>query len=384
MLTSYEANFARSWGRKAKSLVMEHGREWFGVGVSDDIHSAIDWETTEGGGMVTAGVGGPLTGRGAELLIVDDPIKNAEQAVSEKERANQWDWWQSTASTRIEPGGCCIVITTRWHKDDLAGRLLAESTSGEGPPVRELRLSAICDDEDDAIGREIGEPLWPARWPLEALEAKRLGMEAYWWSSLYQQRPTRHGRTKWPDAYFADIMAREWPDKFELGVVAVDPSSGKDGGDYPAVVFVGRRAGKLFVEALMQRMPEEAVAAAVCEMVTRYRPYATCVEKNFGSFAGLLKIVARGKGVAIPRLMTIHNHEDKKLIRIPRLGPMLQRGDFQIRNTPGGRLLLQQLQEFPVAEHDDGPDAMEMACRLMQSAARGELEEPPQEEYLYA
>jgi len=132
MLTSYEANFARSWGRKARNVLDEFGKDWFNVTVSTEQKSAVDWETNHGGGMVTAGVGGALTGRGANLLIIDDPIKNAEEAISETIRDKQWDWWQSTASTRLEPGGIVVVMATRWHKDDLIGKLLPAAESGEG------------------------------------------------------------------------------------------------------------------------------------------------------------------------------------------------------------------------------------------------------------
>src|SRR5262249_56690751 len=131
------------------ALWIERGRRGLGMEVSGDERPASEWGLFgRAGGMLTAGVGGPLTGRGAHLLIVDDPIKNAEQARSQTIRDNHWEWWQSTASTRIEPGGCAIIIATRWHPDDLSGRLLQAATIGEGAPVRRLRLPAIAEDAD--------------------------------------------------------------------------------------------------------------------------------------------------------------------------------------------------------------------------------------------
>src|SRR5262249_39293348 len=125
MLAAYGASFARSWGRKARELLEEHGTQLFGVRVRDDLRSSSEWGLWGSeGGMVSSGVGGPMTGRGADLLIVDDPVKSSDQSRSETIREAQWDWWQSTASTRIEPGGCTIVIATRWHEDDLSGRLI--------------------------------------------------------------------------------------------------------------------------------------------------------------------------------------------------------------------------------------------------------------------
>jgi hypothetical protein len=166
MLVGYGAGFARSWGRKSRALLLEHGRDSFGVEVSREERAASDWGLSgHEGGLLTAGIGGPLTGRGANLLIVDDPIKNAEQAHSDTIRNNHWDWWQSTASTRIEPGGCAIIIATRWHHDDLSGRLFQAAESGDGAPVRRLRLPAIA-EENDPLGRSPGEALWPERWPI--------------------------------------------------------------------------------------------------------------------------------------------------------------------------------------------------------------------------
>src|SRR5258708_863622 len=201
MLVGYGAGFARSWGRKARSLLIEHGRDCFGVEVSTEERAASEWGLAGyEGGMVTAGVGGPLTGRGANLLIVDDPIKNAEEAVSQTIRDNHWDWWQSTASTRIEPGGCVIIIATRWHYDDLSGRLIHAAQTGEGSPVRRLRLPAIAED-GDPLGRAAGEALWPERWPRDRLEKIRLEKDAAWWHAMYQQRPRRSARSTSPRNY---------------------------------------------------------------------------------------------------------------------------------------------------------------------------------------
>src|SRR5262245_22121675 len=220
LLAGYGAAFARSWGRKARGLLQEHGRAAFGVEVSREERAASEWGLcSHEGGMLTAGVGGPLTGRGANLLIVDDPIKNAEQAVSQTIRDNHWDWWQSTASTRIEPGGCAIVIATRWHHDDLSGRLLRAAEAGEGMPVRRLRLPAIA-EEDDPLGRAPGEALWPERWPIERLERTREEKEAVWWEAMYQQRPGLGADNVWPDSYFGPhLWAASLPQAFDLSAL---------------------------------------------------------------------------------------------------------------------------------------------------------------------
>lgn len=375
ILTSYEANFARSWGRKARGLIEEHGWEWFGVTVSREQQSAVDWEIAgHAGGMVTAGVGGPLTGRGADLLIVDDPIKNAEQAVSELVRSNQWDWWQSTASTRVEPGGVIIVIQTRWHQDDLTGRLLTDAQE-EGQAVRRLRLPAIAED-DDPLGRSPGEALWPERWPIEALERRRKATDVYWWNSLYQQRPSQHGRTEWPASYFGPhIWTDDFRLPFDMSAIAIDPSKGRDQkrGDYAAVVFVGLRGGLLYVNAWIDRQPADVIVANAIEMQTELQADRVALEANAWQDLLAPEIDRQCAELRVPPmpLQLVENRVQKEL-RISRIGPYLARKQLRFADTTYNRLLVRQLEDFPLGEHDDGPDALEMAIRLLGQIAAGD------------
>lgn len=189
ILASYEADFAGTWGLKARRILEDHGHELYGVGVSKASKAAKRWDLDgHKGGMVTAGVGGPITGKGAHLLIIDDPIKNAEQAMSEVIREKHWDWWLSTARTRLEPGAVVVILLTRWHEGDLAGRMLKDSEEG-GDPVREIRLPALAEQED-LLGRAPGEAIWPERYTTRYLEHTRKVLGAYWFSAMYQGSPT--------------------------------------------------------------------------------------------------------------------------------------------------------------------------------------------------
>lgn len=183
-LVSYEADFASQWGRKARE-VMEQWGHIFGLQVRDDSSAASRWEIAKhGGGMVTTGIGGPLTGRGAHMLIIDDPVKNAEEAQSKKIRKRNWDWWQSTGHTRLEPGGVAILVMTRWDAADLAGRIMDH----ERDRWDILELPAFA-NEKDALGRLPAEALWPERFPADVLEATRSSIGSYWFSAEYQQSP---------------------------------------------------------------------------------------------------------------------------------------------------------------------------------------------------
>jgi predicted phage terminase large subunit-like protein len=187
MLGSYEANFAASWGRKARRILEEWG--WlFGVSVSKDSSAAERWDIAgREGGMQTAGIGGAFTGKGADLMIVDDPVKGYEQAHSETWRNKTWDWFLADAYTRLSPTGVVIVIQTRWHEDDLTGRLIEDAKNG-GEQYKIVNLPAIA-EENDGLGRLPGEALWPARYPLEKLATIRRTLGSYRWNSLYQQHP---------------------------------------------------------------------------------------------------------------------------------------------------------------------------------------------------
>lgn len=380
MLVGYGATFARSWGRKARSLLDEHGRDWFGVEVNPRERAASEWSLCgREGGMVTAGVGGPLTGRGAHLLIVDDPLKNAEQAVSQTIRDNHWDWWQSTASTRIEPGGCAIIIATRWHYDDLSGRLIQAAETGDGMPVRRLRLPAIA-EEDDPLGRHEGEALWPARWPLARLTKLRRQKDPVWWQAMYQQNPGRTSQTSWPREYFSDrLWAGSFPASFERAALAVDPSKGRRAGDFSAIVFAGLSGGLFWIDASIERRPPEQTVGDAITMAQRYTPHVVAVEANAFQFLLAPEFDRQCRERRLPPLpVQLVDQTAPKMMRIARLGPHLLCEHLRLRDTPGCRLLARQLRDFPQSDHDDGPDALELAIRMLTLMGGGGRDDPGQ------
>ncbi len=186
ILVSYEADFAAQWGWKARAVMEEFGGELYKLALDSSSSARDRWDIAgHYGGMNTAGAGGPITGKGADLLIIDDPVKNDEEANSKVYREKLWNWYQSTAQTRVEPGGHTILIMTRWHEDDLAGRLLADQPGA----WTVLSLPALA-ESNDALGRECGDALWPERWPVELLEERRRSAGSHYWEAMYQQRPS--------------------------------------------------------------------------------------------------------------------------------------------------------------------------------------------------
>jgi predicted phage terminase large subunit-like protein len=202
IFVSYEHDFAMSHGRLCRELFREYGPLCFNQYLSTYIQAADYWGV-EGhrGFMKSAGVGGPLTGVRADLIILDDPIKNAEQADSEVYRQKTYDWFITTLRTRLEPGGAIVMVMTRWHEDDLAGRLLDDQKNKDADKWRVISLPAIS-EEADILGRKIGEPLWPSRFPLEHLEQSKRSNPGRYWSALYQQRPRPDEGGFYKQSYF--------------------------------------------------------------------------------------------------------------------------------------------------------------------------------------
>lgn len=187
ILASYEAEKAEEWGAKAKDTFTEYGQELFGLTLKQDTKRKSYWRIDGyNGSMSTAGIGGPITGKSGDLIVIDDPVKNAEEANSKAVQERNWDWWRTVAFTRRQPGAIVVIPMTRWSKNDLVGKIL-DSPLGKSCHV--LNLEGICESPDDPLGRKIGEPLWPERFPLKMMEEFRDTLGPYWWDALYMGRP---------------------------------------------------------------------------------------------------------------------------------------------------------------------------------------------------
>lgn len=370
--TSYSLSLARLAARFARDQNHKDAPIWGRGGVNRLVSGATDWQTVDGGGMLAAGVGGGITGRAANLFLIDDCLKNSEQALSETIRDSQWEWWQTTAFTRLEPGGKMILLGTRWHSDDLLGRVLSFAAKETNLRVREVRFQAIAEPEDnlvDILGRENGEALWPERWSTEALLRIKSALADYWWQALYQQKLTQYGTNEWPESYFWGVMVEpeNWPENLVLSATALDPSKGKDSkkGDFQAIVNTGYRDGHLWVECEIDRQPISEMIDDLVRFNMRIRPTVTGIESvAFQELLAPVYIQAQMDYAYYDQPELIPNTTPKR-IRIARLGYWLRRHRIKIKNNAAGQLLLKQLKGFPNSEHDDGPDALEMSIRLL-------------------
>ena len=165
VLTTYGGELSADFGREVRDTIINNPKILTSR-IRRDSSKVSNWMTEQGGSMRSIGIGGPITGRGADILLIDDYIKEIKEAYSVTYRDYIWNWFVTTAFTRIEPGGTCIIIATRWHHDDLIGRILrAKDQLGDWEYIR---LPAEA-EENDALGRAVGEPLFPERYPLSAL-----------------------------------------------------------------------------------------------------------------------------------------------------------------------------------------------------------------------
>lgn len=184
---SYASSLAEKFGRRNRAKIEEFGKEIFNIRIDERQGSVTDWALhNHSGGMLSVGVGGSITGEGADLLIIDDPIKNRQEAESITYRNRLWDEWEDTLSTRLQKGAKVILILTRWHEDDLAGRLLEK----EQEKWTVLSIPAIAESRDDPLNREIGRGLWVEHYGQNYYEDKKKFSSARSWLSLWQQKPS--------------------------------------------------------------------------------------------------------------------------------------------------------------------------------------------------
>lgn len=270
--STYADRLSRSKSRKARRICDGVGINTWG--------SVNEWRTHEGGGLIAGGVGGPLTGHGVDIAIVDDPVKNRAEAESPVKRATQLDWMNDVLKTRIEPGGSIFVFMTRWHPDDLIGSLLEEGFEW-------LSLPALGRDVD---GRRVadtdGESLWPERWPTDELRKRMVEVGDYTSESLFQQQPRPRGSTVFNGVITHTVL----PGRFRTAGGTDSAYSSKKTADRSAVVVMHAHEGRFYIsKAKAMRVPAPAFKAYcraihVRNLAMTWRWYAAGVELGAGAF----------------------------------------------------------------------------------------------------
>jgi hypothetical protein len=241
---SHTAELAERFGRRVRNLITTSSQT-LNYNLSADNKAAGRWETDAGGEYFAAGVGGSITGRRADVAIIDDPVSSRIDAESEIVRKRTWDWYRNDLYTRLKPGAAIVLIMTRWHEDDLGGRLLAEMETG-GDQWRVLKLPALANSSDDPLGRQINDPLWPEWEDADAIARKRVTLGERDFGALFQQDPRPAG-TSFFDVASCLVNGEpvEYPNRPDYVFAVIDTAT-KTGAkhDGTAVLFCAGTQGR--------------------------------------------------------------------------------------------------------------------------------------------
>lgn len=348
---SYNETLAARFSRRTRRIVEAR------LALSRERTAAVDWETERDGGLRAVGVGGGITGHGGQLILVDDPIKNREEADSATYRERVWDWWRDDLYTRLEPGGAIILIMTRWHQDDLAGRILA---SEDAPNWTVVRLPALA-EEGDPLGRQVGAALCPQRYDVAALAKIRLVLGEHSFAALYQQRPLPAEGGLFKAAWFAQRLTEAEVGPLEALVRYWDKAASAGQGDYTVGVLMGRSAEGRYVVLDVVRgrwetfERERVIVSTAARDRERWGEVAIWLEQEPGSGgADSARATIRALSGHVVRAETATG---QKTARAEPLAAQAGAGNVLVVRAAWNAAWIDELCIFPHGEHDDQVDA---------------------------
>ena len=383
MMVSHTTDLAVDFGRKVRNLIsLDAYKAIFPtVSLAVDSKSAGRWNTSVGGEYYACGVGSALAGRGADLLLIDDPhseqdVINGNFSVFEK----AYEWYTFGARTRLMPGGRVAIIQTRWHMDDLTGRVVKDMTQNERADQFEVvEFPAILEVlEEDKV---VEKPLWPEFFDLEALLRTKASMPSYQWNAQYQQSPT---------AEEAAIVKREWwqiwgaerPPACEYLIMTLDSAAEKHNrADYTALatwgVFFNEETdlhNVILLNSIKQRLEFPELKTMAVKEFNEWEPDAFIVEKKSSGTA--LYQEMRRMGLPVSEF-TPHRGSGDKLARLNSVADIIASGIVWVPPTRWAEELVDEVAGFPFMPNDDLVDVTVMA--LMRFRQGGFLRLPSDE-----
>lgn len=354
---SHTQELAERFGRRVRNIVADAPmRKVFDVGIAADSAAAGRWDTDKGGEYYAAGVGGSITGRRADLAIIDDPVKSREDADSERSREKAWEWYTNDLLTRLKPGARQVVVMTRWHEDDLGGRILERERNRW--TLIELAMEAL---PFDPLGRKTGERLWPEWFTDDMIATAKMDVRG--WNALYQQQPaTEEG----------DYFKRDWfgeYDSLPSGLRmygASDYAVTEGGGDYTEHGIFGVDDSKNMYVADWWRgqTASDVWIEKKCDLVIKHQPQcwfgeAGPIRKAIEPFM-VSRMNQRNAHCRIEWLASVAD----KPTRARSFQAMASMGKVYFpRNAVWKADVMGQLFRFPAGKHDDAVDVCSLIGR---------------------
>lgn len=384
MMVSHTTDLAVDFGRKVRNLIsLDAYKAIFPtVSLASDSKSAGRWNTSVGGEYYACGVGSALAGRGADLLLIDDPhseqdVINGNFAIFEK----AYEWYTFGARTRLMPGGRVAIIQTRWHMDDLTGRVVRDMTQNDRADQFEvIEFPAILEVERE--GQVVEKPLWPEFFDLEALLRTKASMPNFQWNAQYQQQPT---------AEEAAIVKREWwqiwgnerPPACEYLIMTLDSAAEKHNrADFTALatwgVFFNEETDAyniILLNSIKQRLEFPELKELALEEYTQWEPDAFIVEKKSSGVA--LYQEMRRMGLPISEY-TPHRGSGDKIARLNSVADIISSGIVWVPTSRWAEELVDEVAGFPFMANDDLVDVTIMA--LMRFRQGGFISLPTDEQ----
>lgn len=361
--TSHTAELAVGFGRKVRNLVDkdEYKRIFPGVALQTDSKAAGRWATNKGGDYFAIGVGGAVTGKGADLLVIDDPHSEQEAALAENSPEiydKTYEWYTSGPRQRLQPGGSIIIVATRWAKRDLVGQVLKASVQRGGDDWEVIEFPAIM---------ESGDPLWPEFWSLTELQALKRELPNSKWMSQYQQNPTSETSA---------IVKREWwqlwdkeePPKCEFTLMAWDTAFEKtQRADYSALTHWGvfykeddaglMQTNIILLNAFRERMEFPRLKKVALEQYKEWEPDSIIIEKKASGAPLIYEL--RAMGIPVQEFTPTRGND--KITRLNAVSDLFASGKVWAPGNHWAEEVIDEVASFPAGEHDDYVDSVSLA-----------------------
>lgn len=361
--TSHTAELAVGFGRKVRNLVDQDAFH----GIFPDLHLSADskaagrWNTSKGGDYFAIGVGGAVTGKGADLLIIDDPHSEQEAALAEINPDiydKTYEWYTSGPRQRLQPGGAIVVVMTRWSLRDLTAKVLKAAAERGGDDWEVIEFPALMPS---------GTPLWPEFWERKELEALREELPNSKWMAQYQQQPTSETSA---------IVKREWwqpweeeePPACEFLLMAWDTAFEKNNrADYSACTTWGvfyqdddngvEQANLILLNAFRDRMEFPSLKKTAVEQYMEWQPDTLIVEKKASGSPLIYEL--RAMGIPVQEFTPTKGND--KITRLNAVSDLFASGMVWAPNRRWAEEVIDEVAAFPSGEHDDYVDSVSLA-----------------------